>query len=533
MTAPAPPTATIADLLHATEEIAPGCTLSLINPLIYANAGAVADASYRRFLFWINAARDVAHPPLRLGRYAPDTVIVGDGPFHILAGNTLVAEHLVPAYAPLAQNHAHLIAARAHAIEVPAPAVFACHPGVNVWSHWLIDTLPRILLAEQAYPGRFVFAVPAALADPASPRFLVRSILESLAAYGIAPHRLLRLQPGTAYRFGALFDIAGLYADGVHPALLATLRRLQAPEPARPHPLLATIRAPGELRAVINHAEVIQTLAAAGATFQDPGATPFLSKVAAISAAETIAADLGSNLATCVYAQPGTAVLTLAPADWRDNYFANLFQRLDVRHADVRGVPLIRPNDAPGHHAHIVPVHHVLEALAACRAPLPSAGPLVVDGRPIARAPGPVLFRIDFGAVGKAPRFRKGTFSAPEGAHAWSEGPECGLAVPRRALGAPAPLWLEIKGIGFVARPHLVSRPLAILVNDHPLAEFDIEELTHLHVFIPIGAQAGRTLNIVFRHPVCPSPCSLGVSSDARPLGFMFEFVALRQVAAP
>jgi hypothetical protein len=151
----------------------------------------------------------------------------------------------------------------------------------------------------------------------------------------------------------------------------------------------------------------------------------------------------------------------------------------------------------------------------------------------VARAVGPVVLRIDFGAGGNARQYQRHGFSAPEATHTWSVGPLCDLVVPGFGSSQTGEnLWLEIRGIGFIAAPHLVSRVLGIAVNGVALAEFDIEEATHVHAFVP-GHLLANTADLVieFRHPICPSPQSMGLSDDARPLGFWFEFVALRRLA--
>jgi hypothetical protein len=522
-------------LLRDLVELLPGGEVSLINPLVYTNVGVLGDAAYRRFLFWVNAARDVMQPPVRLGRYGTETYIDGSGPFHVLADEYLVAEHLVPGFPEIEASKQYMLGQRTRAVDVAVPCVLACHPGTQVWAHWLIDTLPKILVAEAAFPERFAFVVPAAITDPASSRFLVRSILDSLAAYGIAPHRLLRLREGVVYRFAALHDVVDINGDGMHPGVLRALRDLKTPPPFRGrYRVTAAMRGGGEIRPVVNLPELAPVLRAHGAAEQDPGATPFLDKVRAFRDSDVIVGDLGSNLAVAIYASPGAGIVTIAPSNWRDNYFAQMFQRLGLCHADVRGTTLPKPGDAPGHSAHVLdPLHLDAGITAATRAVAtpPGAGPVMVDGRALARAPGAVLLKIAFGRNGNARTFQRGNFSPPEANHAWSTGPACALVLPATAIPDAGDIWLEIKGIGFIAPPHMLSRLLGVVVNGRALAEFDIDELTHVHVFVPRDVHIRNAeLVIEFHHPICPSPKSMGVSDDTRPLGFMFEFVALRGV---
>jgi hypothetical protein len=524
------PRAPIAALLTDLSVLLPAGVASLVNPLVYTNVGELGDDDYLRYFLWINRAREVAQPAVRLGRYKPGALVDGNGPFHVFSDGHTAEEHVFAGYPNLTADFAGIMARRGEAVRVDRPCLFACHPGVDVWSHWLIDTLPRIVLVERKAPNTFTFVVPAAITDPQSPRFLAQSVLESLEVYGIARHRLLRLRPGTLYCFDALFDICGLSGDGMHPGVFDAMRALPELEPAKPIPLLAAIRGPGEIRPIRNHADVLGVLREHGALFQDPARTRFREKIVAFSAAEAIVGDLGSNLAMIIYARRGAAVITLAPSLWRDNYFTEKFQRLDVRHADVRGTAEPQPGDAEGHHPHRIDLGHLRAGLTAAGAARPGGGPVSIAGQLVPRRLGKVVGRIDFGAGGNSKDFRRGDFAEAEGPRTWSLGPRCSLVLPRFGASVSSDLWLELCGEGCTAPPKIASRPLGVAVNGRALAMFDIGNNLHVHVFVPREV-AARSYNMVieFTHDVCLSPAEMGKDKkDMRPLGYMWEFVALR-----
>ena len=529
-----PVVAAAAALLDLTE-LLPATKAALINPLIYANAGLLGHAAFHRFLLWANVARDVVQPAVRLGRYGAETYIDGSGPFHVLTEGGLVAEYIALPPDTLPINYAHLLAARSAAAYIPAPCLMACHPGTRVWGHWLIDTLPKILLAEQAFPQRFTFVVPFEITDPASPAFLVCAILESLEAYGIAPYRLLRLRANTIYRFANLFDVVSMTADGIHPGVLAALRKIVAdPEDRSSLRVMSAMRGSSDIRPIVNLADLSGVLDAYETTRIDPATTSFRQSVQAFAGSDIIVGDLGSNLAASIYARRGASIVTLAPANWRDTYFAQIFQRLGVFHADVRGMPLPQAGEAGGHSAHVIYPAHLEAAMAAARMAqgtgLPP-GPIMVDGQQIARAPGRILLRISFAENGNASAYANSAFAPPEGQRSWSLGASCMLVIPKIEVPRGA-FWIEMRGEGIVAPPHLVSRPLLLLVDGVPAGAWDLEELVHIHAFVGDALQrkAGNMV-LEFRHPICPSPSSLGKpSGDERPLGFMFEYVALRAV---
>jgi len=222
-------------------------------------------------------------------------------------------------------------------------------------------------------------------------------------------------------------------------------------------------------------------------------------------------------------------MVTLGAAHWDDNYFGNIFQRLGLFLGDVRGVAQPRGDEGPAHAPVAINPVDVLAGVRAVTAAVasPPAAP-VVAGRMLARAPGAVVWRLAFGVDGDADACVNSEFSPPEGAFRWSLGPVSRL----RVAGFVAPAqdcWLEVKGIGFVARPHLMSRPLGVSINGVSLGEFDTDELTHVYFPAPASVLTRQSdLVIEFHHPVCPSPAVMGVSTDGRALGFMFEMVQLR-----
>jgi hypothetical protein len=111
----------------------------------------------------------------------------------------------------------------------------------------------------------------------------------------------------------------------------------------------------------------------------------------------------------------------------------------------------------------------------------------------------------------------------------WSLGACCKLAIPWQEVPRDD-FWIELRAEGMVAPPHLVSRPLALVADGVAVGEWDLEELVHVHAFVPKRARRrSGEMVLEFHHPICPSPASLGKpGGDTRPLGFMFEFVALR-----
>jgi hypothetical protein len=514
--------------------VLPGGEVRLINPLVYAHAG---DAAYRRHLFRVNAAREAIQPPVLLGRYGPETFIDGSGPFHVLTDGIMVTEQLAAYMPDFPANYRYMMARRGDAARVAAPCLLACHPGLFVWSHWLIDTLPKLLLAERAWPGRFSFVVPDCIADPASPRFFVRCVRDSLAAYGIDAARLLRLREGVFYRFDALFDVADLRDESrqLHGGVVAALRDMPgAPGMRGRYPLTAAMRGPGDTRALVNRGEIDRVLRRHGAAELDVHAAPFLEQVRAFRDSAMLVGDMGSNLAYAVYAMPEAGIVTMAPSGWQDAYFANLFRLASLFHADVRGISQPAPGQDIAHAKLSVDPAQLDAGIDAVRRAVTEGlreGVAQLDGREVPRALGAALLRLEFSAGGTALACQRGGFFPPEGTRTWSNGPMSRLLV-EHFMPPGGDVWLDISGVAFVHPPALPARLLGVAVNGVRLGDFDVAGETSLQVRIPAPLLGrGPGVGIVFHHGDCPPPKSFGGSDDGRALGFMFETVVLRRPA--
>ncbi len=515
-------------LVSAWAELLPGLTVALRNPLIHLNAEEAGDGVFaRRVQYWF-AARDFEQPPVRLGRFPAETRLDGET-YGVVPDGAAAPPGLDEA------AHRRWAWRAAHPVEVRPPCLLVCRTGEWCWGHWLLDMLPKIVLAERCFPGRLLYAVPAGIIDVRDKRAhapdYARSVLGSLAAYGIGPDRLLGIRHDVAYRFAGLFDMDGAGGKHLHPGLLAAMRDLpimrQGGGTAR---LTAVLRAPPSIRPLANLAEIRACLDREGAGFLDPLQASFVNQVAAFANSETLVGDLGSNLAAAIYARPGARLVTLAPLRWDDDYFAKLFQRLDLTLADIRGFSAGQGLAEVATTPHYVPPQSVLRGLAASLAGVADAVQ-TVSGRPVARAPGAVLLRVDFRAGGNAASFRKQGFASPERAGTWSIGTGCQVFLPRPE-NAPGGFWVEIEGLYPVSPLHPAARPLGISVNGVHRLDSVVGGTTILH--IPVSADlasASETLTLAFAHACCPSPESLGVSADTRRLGLFFQAISLREMA--
>jgi hypothetical protein len=293
---------------------------------------------------------------------------------------------------------------------------------------------------------------------------------------------------------------------------------------------VAFLRAPGTTRSLANHDAIAALLATRGAHVADPAALSFGAQVALMRGARTVVAELGSNLATLIYAAPGTGLVSLAPGGWRDSYFVNIAQLAGVMQADVRGTSLPGTPPDPAADPYAVPEAAITQALHALHQADAETTALRLDGRQIARRTGPACLALTFGTNGSAKPFQAQGFASPEATQTWSLGAQCRIVVPN-FTPPNGDLWLEIEGGGFVAPPALPETVLEVFVNGHKLARLTIDALVHAHVLVPAFALANkRGIDLAFATPMCASPASLNISTDSRPLGFAFRRIALRHV---
>jgi hypothetical protein len=351
-----------------TTEILPPRQISLANPLVHTNLAALGEPALARRVAANSLARDIVQPAVRLGRY----ILGGTVSPQVLLPDARFAGHPELPGEDISASLAATLARRHTAIDVAHPCVLAFRSGIWCWGHWLLDMLPKIVLAESLHPGRFTFAVAAEIVAPTagpahSPRY-PQSVRDSLHAYGIEERRLLRIKRPQLYRFTHLFDVTGIDGSQPHPGTLEALRNLANPprlQPARR--LTAALRSPPSQRSLANAPVIRDELRNRGAHFIDLATAPFADQIAAFRDTHLIVGDLGSNLSATIYARPGTGVVSLAPTRWDDTYFARLFQRLGVSHADLRGPsePPETPN--PGAAAYSIDVDHLREGIEAVR----------------------------------------------------------------------------------------------------------------------------------------------------------------------
>ena len=281
----------------------------------------------------------------------PDgATVLGGGDFVLRIGNSPIAEQCPPYFAATPERLIAAAVSKHPAIGVEKECLLIARFGILTWGHWLCELLPKAVLVENAYPGRFSFVLPDEIfAAPAAALPFVR-LRESLAAYGIDRERILALRADRDYRFSRLFAVTPLWSDHMlHPGAAAAMRSgLRARAEAASFRRLAVRRVPGWGRELENFAALEAPLRAAGCVPRMLGVYPFLEQVAAFGAAEFVFAVLGSDLANLVYAPEGIKVIAAAPAVFGDRFFYALVLERGGRMVDLRG-PVTVPDRRTAH----------------------------------------------------------------------------------------------------------------------------------------------------------------------------------------
>jgi hypothetical protein len=444
--------------------------------------------------------------------------------FLLLTQGVLVEEQISPLEADptiLAQT---LLEARRPTVDVTRECVLLARFGEDVWGHWLLELLPRAVAAEAAYPGRFTFAVPKHTTQPfGEERSFARSVLESLAAYGISSERLLRLDIDRNYRFRSLYLIEAAWSARIpHPQMLDLMREaICQPVPAGPGARIALLRADATTRSVFNAAQLVDQLTDEGFRMTEMGHLTFIEQVAAWRDADTVFGVLGSGMAGLVYARDAVRLITAAPANWCDFYFCPLIQMRRGINAEIRapslwtGEGLLR--DAPL----VIDPRNVVKAIAAVAMDLAILAPdgmMRPAGVELPRWLGPCVLDVDFSENGNAGKYLGAGWSFQETYHVWSLGVESTLTVPM-----PTPrddYMLELQVVAFTVPPYLPLRRLIVTVNGVTIGDHQIGEPVTIGIRLPRACLEGfNRLAFTFATPICPPARVIGAGSDTRELG--------------
>lgn len=217
-------------------------------------------------------------------------------------------------------------------VELAAPCLLATRYGAPTWGHWIADILPKIVIAEKYFPGRFSYALPDWV-------FSAERWIESLCAYQIPLDRILPIQHGKTYVFRELFALSETrYDKMLHPSVSTLMdKAISIPDERSPLNKTLLLRDDTPNRRVTNSGEVRARLKDAGFIVSDIASLSFLEQVRLFRESAMVASIIGSGMTGLIYSPPGVEVISLSPPQWVDNTFYSIVQQKFGGYADVRG----------------------------------------------------------------------------------------------------------------------------------------------------------------------------------------------------
>jgi len=319
--------------MTSSETLLPAVELDILGRVLFENIGAFDPAFRQSIVRNVYAARHVKIAPVLLARLPDDCVMHAGGHFIVSCAGSLVAEQ-VPRYQfdPTSLDQGNEASC---ADEVLIVARY----GIYTWGHWLGELLPRMVLAEAAYPARFRYVLPRSVLTDTNPDRPWMRIRESIEAYGIDASRIFVIDSNRSYRFPNAFLIPGVWSDRmIHPSATDMMRRNIRPGPrsARPEKLYVR-RVQSYGRRLENGSEIERIAIGNGYLAATTGTLHFASQVSMFSRAKQVAGVLGSDLTNLIYAPEGVRVVTMAPPNFGDWFFYALILDRKGWMVDLRG----------------------------------------------------------------------------------------------------------------------------------------------------------------------------------------------------
>lgn len=517
----------------ASEELFRAQTLLLPTSLIYSNADEYDPIFAKTSVGYSHCAREVCVAPVLLCTFPQNTVVLADSWFTTFSDDAFVLDQFAPPFREKGAKPEELLCSSRPVIDVDEPCLLVARFGEGTWGHWLGELLPRAILAELAYPGKFKFAVPAWTTTEQPQRGLAHAINESLQAYGITEDRYLRLRMDTSYRFGQLFGLTSVWSDHtMHPAVVNCMRNL-VPRLTTEGPLdrIACLRKTAKTRNIINLDEIAQQLQQNGFQILDLNTMSFLDQVAAFQGCSLIFSVLGSELTSLIYAADQVKVVSAGPANWADRFFYPLIQLRNGLLADVRGTA-----DWKGEQYYrqapfkIDPrqVEIALERLSTPMTQLAPNGYISVSGLTLPRRVGRCEFTIDFTTGGNSPAFVKEGWSLQERSLTWCLGPRSDLVIPAPLIEGD--YQLDIRVCAATRPPYIMAQKMDILINGEFADSFFLLGWMDLVCRVPRAAVTGRgSLHLELHHPIFVSSQAMGVGADTREASVGFARIRLRR----
>jgi hypothetical protein len=319
----------------------PAVEISLPKAAIYSNLRDFDADFSKHYEDRVFSARVAQPTEIGLATFPSNTYVSGSQGFPVLVDGVLVDEQVAPWLRNEALNLSTLLNEAGSVDRIEPECLLLARYGEGTWGHWLAEMLPRAVLAEKYYPGRFSYIVPEWTTRSNTSGFPM-AVLESLRGYGVDESRLVRISSGRTYIFDSLSLVTSVISDRVmHPLVLDIMRKnicfnsnvFGSYLPSR----IAICRKNIGRRAISNSVEVEEYLRNLGFYCVEIEEMPFSVQVALFRGAHAVFCVLGSGLSGLIFSPDNVGVIAPAPGSWGDDFFYPFVQLRNGKFADIRG----------------------------------------------------------------------------------------------------------------------------------------------------------------------------------------------------
>jgi Glycosyltransferase 61 len=330
--------------------LAKSVSFSLPCAALYNNIGEFDAAFGLHYERDIYASRRVNINAIDLSKIG-DATIYPQADYVVTVGNGIAVEEQMPPWMPAGSPTPEPILATKQFEQVTKETVIIARFGAGTWGHWLGELLPKLVMVEAEFPGRFQYAVPADFLVKFPDNDPWRTFRQSLEAYGMSDDRLLWIRSDRSYRLTNAWAVTPVWSDHqLHPRAAELMRcciraRTNLDVSKRK---VALLRQRTAARSLANWAEIDAVLQKNSFKALDIAALDFVEQVGIFRGADVVFSTLGSGLTGLIYSPDGVRVASVAPSLFGDRFFYALILDRRGTYVDVRG-SIIEVNETIPH----------------------------------------------------------------------------------------------------------------------------------------------------------------------------------------
>jgi hypothetical protein len=329
-------------LATAATPLLPAATCTLPNCLVGQNYFAVNDTTMQQFSPTIYDSKTYSFDSVDLLQMPPNATIYPTRESILSVDGIYVKEQIPGKFAY--KNLDDIVSATTarKTVRITDPCLLINRWGIQTWGHWLGEIFPKIVLAENNFPGRFLFLMPQDVFNISSPRTVWNSIWECFRTLGIGRERILQLYYDNQYIFSNLYLISNVFNENkFHPMILQTLRDALASwfsgTSSSAMRRIAILRTESSSRNIDNVAAIIRILEKREFEFVEIGRIPFIEQVHLFSSTKLVVGVLASGLTGLFFSPQAVQLVSLAPTGYANAFFVPIVKQLNGQMYDVRG----------------------------------------------------------------------------------------------------------------------------------------------------------------------------------------------------